>query len=83
MDETWSGLSNNSKTNMNFSIICKISKFYLILMDISLFMSDFIKPSVFKDIQEKLKFQKKILYMFRPMFLKFITMTVVNYELNF
>ena len=68
---------------MNFSIICKISKFYLILMDISLFMSDFIKPSVFKDIQEKLKFRKKILYMFRPKFLKFIAMTVVNYKLNF
>ena len=34
-------------------------------MDISLFMSDFIKPSVFKDIQEKLKFRIKKFYL-RP-----------------
>ncbi len=37
----------------------------------------------FKDIQEKKEFRKKILNMFRPKFLKFITVSVMNFELNF
>ena len=53
------------------------------LMDVLFFMSYFIKPNIFEDNQEKLKFRKFFLYMFRPKSLKFIAMTVINFELNF
>ena len=50
----------------NFGVNYKISKLYLMLLDVSFFMNDSKKPSTFEDIREKLKFWKQILYMFMP-----------------